>query len=69
MSITAISGNTLTTKVATAQSQDTYAVKRAELQASQAEELSKRRQAEQATSQPVINALGQPTGALINIVA
>lgn len=69
MSIDAISRNSLGATAATAQSQDAYAVKRAELQANQAEEISKRRQAEQAVPQPVINAQGQPTGTLINLIA
>lgn len=54
---------------AVAQNQDAYAVKRAEFQASQIEEVSKRRQAEQVAPQPVINVQGQPTGTLINIIA
>lgn len=68
MSIDTVSLNTLRATVPTAPRQDTYAVKRAEIQASQVE-LSKQRQAEQVMPQPVINALGQPTGTLINIIA
>lgn len=72
MSIDAISRNApaaSTATTGTAPNREAYALKRAELQADQAEELSKRRQAEQAIPQPVINAQGQPTGTLINIIA
>lgn len=72
MSIDAIGRNspaTSTATTATAQTREAPALKRAELQADQAEALSKRRQAEQAVPQAMINAQGQPTGTLINIVA
>lgn len=72
MSIDAISRNSLATAtatMATAQTREASDLKREELQADQAEALSKRRQAEQAVPQAVINAEGQPTGTLINIIA
>jgi hypothetical protein len=55
--------------MASAQNRETAAVKWAALQADQAEALAKRRQAEQPVAQAVINAQGQPTGTLINIIA
>lgn len=67
MSMHAISRNSAITSGAVSQSQDANAVKRAELQARQVDQLSRQRQAEQTVSQPVINAQGQPTGTLINI--
>ncbi len=69
MSTDAISRNSPIASSAVPQNQDAYNVKRAELQARQAEELSRQRQVEQAIPQPVINAQGQPTGSLINIIA
>jgi len=72
MSNDAISRNspaTFTATTATVQTREGSALKRAELQADQAEALSKRRQAELAVPQAVINAQGQPTGTLINIIA
>lgn len=69
MSTDAISRNSPIASSAVSQSQDAYNVKRAELQARQADELSRQRQIEQAIPQPVINAQGQPTGTLINIIA
>lgn len=69
MSMHAISRNsTISSSGSLIQSQDANAVKRAELQARQADELSQQRRAEQVTPQPVINAQGQPTGSLINII-
>ncbi len=69
MSTDVISRNSLGATAATTQRQDAYAVKRAELQANQADEIAKRRQAEQTVPQPVVNAQGQPTGTLINLIA
>lgn len=69
MSIDAISRNSPITSGIATQSQDANNVKRAELQARQAEEISRQRQAEQVIPQPVINSQGQPTGSLINITA
>lgn len=69
MSTDAISRNSPIASGSVPQKQDANNVKRAELQARQAEELSRQRQVEQAIPQPVINAQGQPTGSLINIIA
>lgn len=72
MSIDTVSRNSPIASAATmasAQNRETAAVKRAALQADQAEALAKRRQAEQPVAQAVINAQGQPTGTLINIIA
>lgn len=72
MSIDTVSRNSPIASAATmasAQNRETAAVKSAALQADQADALAKRRQAEQPVAQAVINAQGQPTGTLINIVA
>lgn len=72
MSIEAVSRNSPITSAATmssAQNREIAAVKSTALQADQAETITKRRQAEQPIAQAVINAQGQPTGTLINIIA
>lgn len=72
MSIDTVSRNSPIASAATmasAQNRESAAVKWAALQADQAEALAKRRQAEQPVAQAVINAQGQPTGTLINIIA
>ncbi|WP_434517296.1 hypothetical protein AB6Q56_22920 (plasmid) [Dechloromonas sp. ARDL1] len=69
MTMDAISRNSPITSGTVPQNQDAYNVKRAEIQARQAEELSRQRQIEQAIPQPAINAQGQLTGTLININA
>lgn len=53
----------------TARRRETSTLKRVEIQAGQTEALVLRHQAQQSTSQAVINAQGQLTGTLINIVA
>ncbi len=69
MPIDTISRNSTITSNTTPQNQEANNVKRAELQARQADELSRQRQVEQVIPQPVINTQGQPTGTLVNIIA